>query len=148
MTDPADKDAEIAALRAEVARVTSESKRFAEDVAVQVAALMATTAQLKPWSIALQDLTPGGSEFQTPEACLAYARDVRDRQIETIKTFMREKRAAKARVKELEAGLREAVYAVTSLSPCESDGSHRCRFPGDTLAYLRALLSPKDKTNG
>lgn len=40
-----DKDAEIAALKVEVARITSESKRFAEDVAVQIAELMSSCSR-------------------------------------------------------------------------------------------------------
>lgn len=39
---PSPASGQIAALKAEVARVTSESKRFAEDVAVQIAELMAS----------------------------------------------------------------------------------------------------------
>lgn len=145
--------ARIAELEAEVARVISESKRFAEDVAVQIAALMATTAQLRPWSIALQDLTPGGSEFQTPEACLAYARDVRDRQLETIKNFMRRNRTAEARVKELEAVRRACADALTVADRLIERG-YGTDTPNEWHRVMRqvqkavALLSPKDKRNG
>ena len=35
-------------------------------------------AERRKWAIALQSLTPGGSEFQTPEACVAMVRQRRD----------------------------------------------------------------------
>lgn len=48
---------------------------------------------------------------------------------------------AQDRIEQLEKALREMVYETTHLSPCEDDGSHKCKISGATLAKARAALS-------
>lgn len=51
------------------------------------------------------------------------------------------KEAEKKRLGDLEAALREMVYETTHLSPCEDDGSHKCKISAATLAKARAALT-------
>jgi hypothetical protein len=46
----------------------------------------------KEWALALQGLTPGGSEFLTPDACVAWIR--RSREFPPIIIRLREEKAA------------------------------------------------------
>lgn len=119
-----DKDAEIAALKAEVARVTSESKRFSEDVAVQIAELMSSCSRHRETIRVLRH---------------------RCDHIEN------EKIAAEARVAEMEAGaIKERDYLLSlfdddSLMRGDIEGAFNRVIYSD--AGARALLN-KDKTNG
>lgn len=60
-------------------------------------AALAPLAEPSLWQIALMSLTAGGSEFTSPDACVAYVRQVRNSQHETIVMFKKERDAATAR---------------------------------------------------
>lgn len=69
----------------------------------------AESARLK-WAIALQSLTPGGSEFQTPEACVETVRRRYAGDHERVLEFAKAKKAAEVRAQKLEHALRIAVW--------------------------------------
>ena len=75
-------------LEGELAAVTAERDRL--------------EAERKEWAAALQSLTPSGSEFQTPGACLEHVRDRLRRRDEQLKDGIRERRVLAAE----NAGLR------------------------------------------
>ena len=106
-------------------------------------------AEVAHWKLALEDLTPGGSEFQTPGACVAWVLDARSRQHGTITRLTLEKKAAEARVAELEDGLRGIVDAAGGARDTGwesySDGYGSALI--DQANRARALLN-KDNTNG
>ena len=56
----------------------------------ELKAALAPLAEPSPWQIALMSLTAGGSEFTSPDACVAYVRQVRDSQHEAIVKFKKE----------------------------------------------------------
>lgn len=107
------------------------------------------------WRRVVQDYTPGGSEFTTPEECAAYVRDLRSRQHDLIAKTIREKREAdtradglEERVRELEAALRpfaDEHAAAANAGWTTMPGSVRVPF-ADCVKAARALVP--EVTNG
>ena len=97
------------------------------DNAALFAAAPETAAERDAWRNALMGLTPGGSEYTTPEACVAAVRAVRERQHYSIVSFKLEGDRLKARVTELVgtvAQCAEKAHEYAGHYPIGSDGSN------------------------
>lgn len=84
-------DAELAALRKRIADMIEVDRREGthwidrEIWQRTLATLDAEQQRAEKWSLALQSLTPGGSEYvDDPERCVAFVRETRERQHATI----------------------------------------------------------------
>ena len=82
----------------------------------------------RDWSLALQSLTPGGSEFQSPEACEAYVRERLHHGPERMKEVVRLKREI--------SPLRAFAQAILQRFPEEAPDEFKIR----ALAVAAGLL--------
>lgn len=156
MTDPADKDAEIAALRAEMARLSGPTEAIDETLDRLAA----------EYAVAALDVTPAQLD-----RCAAQLRNLMlMTAVVLAQPYKKSAEAAEARVKELEAGLLSLLRHVDN-ETCTHEDTYRggliwticsacgCKWADDRGGFVphcdapavsgaRALLSHKDKTNG
>src|SRR5688572_18175393 len=67
-----------------------------------LAAIRSRDEEVRSWSLALQSLTPGGSEYvDDPARCVAFVRETREFQQRAVAKFARDNKAALSRIESL-----------------------------------------------
>ena len=91
----------------DVARSRDDAQRALDAEREKVKELEQEGLQLFEWRLALHSLTPGGSEFCTPEACESWVRKSRASQHEYIIEQIKQRKELQAQLATLQAQLRQ-----------------------------------------